>query len=57
MTTGQSNGVRALARDAVRSRVSEVALEMFEERGFDRVTVEEIARPAPLSKEMTNCSL
>jgi AcrR family transcriptional regulator len=50
VTPGQPNEVWALTRDAVRSRVSEVALEMFEERGFDQVTVEEIAKAAGMSK-------
>lgn len=45
----QAGGLRAVARDAVRQRLSEVALDLFAERGFESVTVEQVAERAGIS--------
>ncbi|WP_062203480.1 TetR family transcriptional regulator [Demequina salsinemoris] len=42
-------GTRAIARDAVRARISEVAVDLFDEHGFDNVTVEQIAATVGVS--------
>ncbi|GAA1467134.1 TetR family transcriptional regulator [Microbacterium thalassium] len=42
-------GVRAIARDAVRARISDVAVDLFDEHGFDNVTVEQIATAVGVS--------
>jgi AcrR family transcriptional regulator len=42
-------GLRDLTRGAVRARLSEIAVDLFAERGFDEVTVEEIADAAGIS--------
>ncbi|WP_062301934.1 TetR family transcriptional regulator [Demequina subtropica] len=42
-------GTRAIARDAVRARISEVAVDLFDEHGFDNVTVEQIAAAVGVS--------
>jgi AcrR family transcriptional regulator len=42
-------GLRDIAREAVRSRLSEVAIDLFSEHGFDVVTVEQIAAAAGIS--------
>lgn len=41
--------LRQRARDAVREQIADVALELFAERGFEHVTVEEIATAAGIS--------
>jgi AcrR family transcriptional regulator len=41
--------MREIARDAVRSRISEVAIDLFDEHGFENVTVEQIAASAGIS--------
>ncbi|WP_084106017.1 TetR family transcriptional regulator [Demequina sp. NBRC 110056] len=43
------SGTRAIARDAVRARISEVAVELFDEQGFDSVTIEQIAAAVGVS--------
>jgi AcrR family transcriptional regulator len=42
-------GARAIARDAVTTRIAGVALDLFEERGFAAVTMEDVARSAGVS--------
>ncbi|MFI8525844.1 TetR family transcriptional regulator [Promicromonospora sukumoe] len=50
-SSGPSSGqtLREISRDAVRARITEIALEMFAERGFEQVTVEQIAAEAGMS--------
>ncbi|MFB9960927.1 TetR/AcrR family transcriptional regulator [Agromyces bracchium] len=43
------SGVRAIARDAVRARISEVAVDLFDEQGFENVTVEQVAAEVGIS--------
>ncbi|GAA4971593.1 AcrR family transcriptional regulator [Nonomuraea thailandensis] len=43
-------GLRERARRAVQAELATVALELFTERGFDEVTVDDIARAAGVSK-------
>jgi AcrR family transcriptional regulator len=42
-------GLRDITRGAVRARLSEIAVDLFAEHGFDTVTVEEIADAAGIS--------
>lgn len=42
--------LRELSRQAVRQRVSDIAVELFAERGYDATTVEEIAEAAGMSE-------
>ncbi|WP_367824953.1 TetR family transcriptional regulator [Microbacterium sp. LMI13-1-1.1] len=42
-------GIRGVARDAVRDHVAQVGIDLFAERGFDAVTVEEIAANVGIS--------
>ncbi|WP_129787209.1 TetR family transcriptional regulator [Promicromonospora panici] len=51
MSSTPSSGpsLREIGRDAVRARITEVALDLFAERGFDEVTVEQIAAAAGMS--------
>jgi AcrR family transcriptional regulator len=42
-------GMRDIAREAVRSRLAEVAIDLFAEHGFELVTVEHIAAAAGIS--------
>lgn len=42
-------GLRALTRDAVRSRIADEALQLFEEQGFDATTVDDIASAVKIS--------
>ncbi|MDY0892766.1 TetR family transcriptional regulator [Frigoribacterium sp. CFBP9030] len=42
-------GLRAAARDAVRQQLADVAIDLISERGFDGVTVEQIASAAGVS--------
>ncbi|WP_035717567.1 TetR/AcrR family transcriptional regulator [Gordonia terrae] len=44
-----SGGLRAVARDAVRQRLSDVAIDLFAEQGFEAVTIEQIAEVAGVS--------
>ncbi|GAB3483279.1 acyl-CoA-like ligand-binding transcription factor [Nocardiopsis coralliicola] len=46
---GEVNGLRERKRDRAMRRIREVALELFEEEGFDAVTVERIAQAAEVS--------
>lgn len=50
-SSGPSSGqtLREISRDAVRTRIKEVALDLFAEREFDQVTVEQIAAAAGMS--------
>jgi AcrR family transcriptional regulator len=41
--------LREISREAVRARITEVALDLFAEHGFDHVTVEQIAAAAGMS--------
>jgi len=45
-----SEGLRARKRREVRKRISDTATRLFMERGFDAVSVEEVARAADVSK-------
>jgi AcrR family transcriptional regulator len=42
-------GLRQRTRDAVRQQIAEVALEMFDEQGFDETTVDQIASAVGIS--------
>lgn len=44
-----TGGLRAVARDAVRARIAEEALVLFDEHGFDETTVEDIASAVGIS--------
>lgn len=44
-----TGGLRAVTRDVVRQRLADVALDLFAERGFECVTVEQIAASAGIS--------
>jgi AcrR family transcriptional regulator len=46
----EGTGLRQRKKDETRRRISEVAVGMFAERGFDRVRVAEIARVAEVSE-------
>ncbi|WP_375389273.1 TetR family transcriptional regulator [uncultured Amnibacterium sp.] len=48
-TTTRAGGLRGIARDAVRARIAEVAVDLFSERGFDAVTIEQIAAGVGIS--------
>ena len=45
----RAGGLRDITREAVRARISEVAIGMFAEHGFDEVTVEEVAAAVGIS--------
>lgn len=51
MSSATSSGpsLREISRDAVRARITEVALDLFTEHGFDQVTVDQIATAAGMS--------
>ena len=48
-TTNSGPSLREISRDAVRARITEIALDLFVERGFDQVTVDQIAAAAGMS--------
>ncbi|WP_454855214.1 TetR family transcriptional regulator [Promicromonospora soli] len=48
-TTSGGPSLREIGRDAVRARITEVALDLFAEHGFDQVTVDQIAGAAGMS--------
>jgi AcrR family transcriptional regulator len=41
--------LRSVARDAVREQISHVALDLFDEHGFENVTIEQVAEHAGIS--------
>ncbi len=47
--TSDGNGMRARAREAVTCALADLALDMFDERGYDAVTVADIALAADIS--------
>ena len=47
---GDGTGLRQRKKDEMRRRISQLAVGMFAERGFDRVRVAEIARAAEVSE-------
>lgn len=47
--SGANEGLRAITRDVVRQQLSNVAVDLFAEHGFDRVTVDQVAAAAGLS--------
>jgi AcrR family transcriptional regulator len=47
--TARAPGLRDITRGAVRARLSEIAVDLFAEHGFDEVTVEQIADAAGIS--------
>lgn len=49
MSNVSGPSLREIGRDAVRGRITEIALDLFIERGFDQVTVEQIAAAAGMS--------
>lgn len=48
-TTSSGPSLREISRDAVRTRITEIALGLFAEHGFDQVTVDQIAAAAGIS--------
>lgn len=48
-TTSSGPSLREISRDAVRARITEIALDLFAEHGFDQVTVDQIAAAAGMS--------
>lgn len=48
--SARTSAIRGIARDAVRSHVTTVALELFEQHGFDNVAIEQIAEAAGISR-------
>jgi AcrR family transcriptional regulator len=48
-TTTSGPSLREISRDAVRARITEIALDLFAEHGFDQVTVDQIAAAAGMS--------
>jgi AcrR family transcriptional regulator len=48
-TTAPAGGLRAITRDAVRTRLSGLAIDLFLEYGFENVTIEQIADAAGIS--------
>ena len=48
-TTTSGPSLREIGRGAVRARVTEIALDLFAEHGFDQVTVDQIATAAGMS--------
>lgn len=48
-TTSSGPSLREIGRDAVRARITEIALDLFAEHGFDQVTVDQIAAAAGMS--------
>lgn len=47
--THAAGGLRAITRDAVRARIADVALILFDENGFEEVTVDDIATAVGIS--------
>lgn len=47
---GVGGGLRDRTRRAVRAELADIALRMFEERGYEKTTVDDIARAAGLTK-------
>jgi AcrR family transcriptional regulator len=45
----QIAGARAIARDAVTARIAAAAIDLFDERGFGAVTMDDVARAAGVS--------
>lgn len=45
----RTSGLRSVARDAARQRLSDVAVDLFAQHGFESVTVEQIADAAGIS--------
>lgn len=48
-TTSSGPSLREIGRDAMRARITEIALDLFAEHGFDQVTVDQIAAAAGMS--------
>lgn len=48
-TTSSGPSLREIGRDAVRARITEIALDLFAEHGFEKVTVDQIATAAGMS--------
>ncbi len=44
-----NNGLRGITRDLVRQQLSDVAVDLFAEHGFERITVEQVAAAAGVS--------
>jgi len=53
-TSARPPGLRAITREAVRTRIADAAIELFAERGFDQVTVEQIAGHVGISARSFN---
>ncbi|TQF73468.1 TetR family transcriptional regulator [Rhodococcus spelaei] len=49
MASSSPGGLRALTREAVRARIADAALVLFDENGFDETTVDDIAAAVGIS--------
>ncbi|MEU0504743.1 TetR family transcriptional regulator [Nocardia sp. NPDC005998] len=49
MAVADISGLRARAREALKESLAETAIELFDERGYDQVTVNDIAAAAEIS--------
>ncbi|GAA3023233.1 TetR family transcriptional regulator [Kitasatospora albolonga] len=50
MSTTQGTGSRGIARAAVRAQLAQVSFDLFRERGFEKVTIDDLAHAAGVSR-------